>query len=174
MARRSEEQLNVFIREHARQVRRFLLARQARPDDIDDLLQEVFAIAWQKQAHIRAGKAKPYLIGIARHVLMNYKRKLTIYSTKLQSALDDITQNTIGRHTDVLGPGQHMLQREDRREIDQLLEKLPANHRKTLQLIYLDELPRTEAALRLGVSRPTLHHYEKSALAQLAQLISIK
>lgn len=65
-----------WFEEYSRELRRYIWRNQARVDDIDDLLHDVFVVALKKNTDYEdRGKARAYLYGIARNLLMANRRK---------------------------------------------------------------------------------------------------
>lgn len=160
--------LAAIISEHGDHIRRFLVVRGAYLDDVDDLLQDVFATAWEKGIPCRSEDARQYLFVAARYILFNHKRKLARHATKADQECVRIADNTTGS---LAAPEEMLVRGERSLEVDELLKSLSPTHRKALELVYLDELTHTEAAQRLGVSRKTLHLWKREALVRLRQLV---
>lgn len=68
-----------LFRNHASFVAAFLLRLGARPDERDDLVQEVFMTAHRRGGFVDDGRAKPttWLCSIAVRVMANHRRKLS-------------------------------------------------------------------------------------------------
>ncbi len=65
-----------LVRLHQGYVRSFLAVRMGGVDDADDLAQEAFVTAHRKLGSFEPGKPfRPWLRGIARHLLLNHRRK---------------------------------------------------------------------------------------------------
>jgi RNA polymerase sigma-70 factor, ECF subfamily len=67
------EILRVFVAKHGPSVVRYV-RRRVRPDDSDDLINEVFTIAWRRFRQIPPGSERAWLYGVARRVIANYAR----------------------------------------------------------------------------------------------------
>ncbi|MBN2311786.1 MAG: RNA polymerase sigma factor [Candidatus Hydrogenedentes bacterium] len=168
------EPLAAMIREHGSYVRRFLVARGASLDDVDDLLQDVLAVAWEKQIPLSSRNTRQYLIGIARHLLFNHNRKRARHAVRADSERVRIADSTTARDVSFHSPEEFLTSRERRREAQELLGFLPSAHRQALELVYLDGLTHAEAAERLGVSRKTLHVWKRQALDTLRSLLAVR
>jgi RNA polymerase sigma factor (sigma-70 family) len=172
MAADRKQQLIAAIHEHSAYLRRFLVSRGASLNDVDDLLQDTFAIVWQKQARIDDGKTRQYLVATARHVLLNHTRKCVFRSMTLAAKAQAIASILIPR--EALPKTQSALYsfKKNKQEIETILEKLPKKYSTTIRLVYLEELTHTEAARHLGVSRETLHRWKREALQKLRALLA--
>ncbi|MFC9249497.1 RNA polymerase sigma factor [Streptomyces sp. NPDC057136] len=67
-----EEQFTAMYRDHRVAVERYVL-RWAQPDDVGDVLAEVFLTAWRRLEQVPA-EPLPWLYGVARRVLANDRR----------------------------------------------------------------------------------------------------
>ncbi|MFP8903339.1 RNA polymerase sigma factor [Streptomyces atacamensis] len=67
-----EEQLTVLYRGHREAVERYVL-RRAGPEEVGDVLAEVFLVAWRRFDRIPADPL-PWLYGVARRALANDRR----------------------------------------------------------------------------------------------------
>ena len=70
------DRFRLIVREYGLLVRAYLSARLYHVDDVDDLAQEVFLIAYRKLNTYEPGKCvRDWLVGIAKGELNNYWRK---------------------------------------------------------------------------------------------------
>lgn len=70
------ERMVAWVRDHTPAVRGFLLAMLRRRDDADDLVQEVFARAWQhRERYEERGHARAWLLRIADNVACDRLRR---------------------------------------------------------------------------------------------------
>ena len=67
------EVLRVFVAEHGPAVARYV-RRRVRPDDCEDLINEIFTIAWRRFTQVPTGSERAWLYGVARRVIANYAR----------------------------------------------------------------------------------------------------
>lgn len=51
------------------------VARRVERNDVDELVNDVFAIAWQKRAAVTPGEELPWLYRIASNLIANHRRK---------------------------------------------------------------------------------------------------
>jgi len=130
---------------YAKQITSYHLRRCRDEQTALDLTAETFAQAWYARRTFRDeafGSARPWLYGIARHVLLQSVRR---------ERLEDGARQRLG-----------MLERADRAVatpdpswltgIDELLDELPADQRSALELRVLDDLPYQGVASRLSIT----------------------
>jgi RNA polymerase sigma-70 factor, ECF subfamily len=100
------EGFTLLVREHQAGLRAFLRALGVEADWVDDLAQEVFLIAYRKQAQFENGKEfGRWLRGIARRVVANERRKEARHSRLLDAAMPDLMAAAQVRVEDLLENG---------------------------------------------------------------------
>jgi RNA polymerase sigma-70 factor (ECF subfamily) len=71
--------LEEMVDQHAVDIRRFLYRRLTGTADpaatADDLTADVLVVAWRRRSDIPPGAELPWLYGVARRVLANYRRR---------------------------------------------------------------------------------------------------
>jgi RNA polymerase sigma factor (sigma-70 family) len=141
MAVEERVRFEALYRAHCGTVRSFV-RRRAAADVADDVVADVFLIAWRRLSDAPVSDELPWLLGIARGTLANLRR-----SNARRVALED----RIRRHPqDVLNPGQGFEGVEPR--VAQALRSLSERDRELLLLVAWDGLEREQAARVVGVS----------------------
>ncbi|HVE92326.1 MAG TPA: sigma-70 family RNA polymerase sigma factor [Actinomycetota bacterium] len=135
-------------------VRRYARHRGLAPADADDLVAEVFTVAWRKLDRVPRDNPLPWLLAVARNHWRNSLRR----SQREKSAHLRLTAEPVSEPAGQTG---------DR--IREALDSLPAADREILQLVAWDELTPREAAVVLGctpaAARVRLHR-ARSRLAK--------
>jgi RNA polymerase sigma-70 factor (ECF subfamily) len=136
--------LKTILQEHQRAVYGYLRSRLSQPVDAEDLTQEVF-LRWylNRERFDSAQKVRPWLIGIARNVLLEHLKHLQnrkeVAWTELCLQLEQLTdfKDEDGRYVEVLPhlPG--------------CLEELGPSARQALILRYQSNLSLAEIAVKL-------------------------
>lgn len=70
----TEQEFNDIFRSYLSETSRFI-ARRTKPEDVEDLAADVFALAWQKRDSIPKGLELPWLYKTARYLISNHNRK---------------------------------------------------------------------------------------------------
>lgn len=143
---------------HRPVVERFVKFRLP-PADADDVLQEVWLTAYQKQGDLRSpDAAKAWLLSIARSKCGDYFRAKT---RRMELPLDALTESALsyGR--------QGVTVREVVRDT---LDQLGGVERQVLYLYYFRDLPQAEIAARLGVPLGTVKSRLSRAKAQFREV----
>jgi RNA polymerase sigma factor (sigma-70 family) len=70
----TEQEFNDLFRSYLSEASRFI-ARRTKPEDVEDLAADLFALAWQKRDSIPKGLELPWLYKSARYLISNHNRK---------------------------------------------------------------------------------------------------
>jgi zinc protease len=114
----------------------------------EDVAQETFWTAWRQRASLeQPDRLRAWLCGIARNLAKNARRKA---SRPVESAdsLVDLTELS----TDLLGPAEEAVAREEESLIWQALERIPEAYREPLILFYREDQSVAEVAGALVLS----------------------
>lgn len=146
---RDPDLLEAFYREHAGAVRSYLVRRVGDPHLVADLTADIFLAAIEVAHRYQPGRGRPiaWLIGIARNKVADAQRKR---ARRLRAE-----SRVVGRR---LLDDDAISRIEDRIEAEQqtrtlyaALEALPQRDRYLVELIAVDGLTVTQAAVELGV-----------------------
>jgi RNA polymerase sigma-70 factor (ECF subfamily) len=118
--------------------------RRRTPEAAEDLVTEVFVVAWRRRADVPA-EALPWLYGVARKVLANHRRG---------DARRDALVRRAGAHAAAAGPDPAELVGA-RAELARALATLRDQDRELVLLIAWEGLSIEEAATALGCRRGT-------------------
>ncbi len=158
---------NSAFRDHAVEVKRYLLRRIGNAQDADDLSQEVFARLLRIKDAELVRKPLAYLLGIATHVVREFRqrreRELVVYDSDVADELCELPDGT----TSVMAEQLDLTHR-----LDLALAQLPATHKLVLLLVKRDGLSYGEAAKASGLSVHTIEKYLVEARARLRVTLS--
>jgi RNA polymerase sigma-70 factor (ECF subfamily) len=121
----------------------YALRRVDQPADAADIVSEVFLVAWRRLDEAPPGDGRPWLFGVARHVLANHHR-----SVRRRQRLGGRLRDTLAR--DVAPDPATGLAEWDR--IRRVLLRLGPDDRELLMLVGWDGLTPAEAAGVIGIS----------------------
>lgn len=157
-----EERFRALFEEHYRAVARFLRTRGHEPVDADDLVAGVFEVVWRQMHKVPEGReALPWLLGIARNLSRNARRK----SQREASFVSELSATTF--------PWDEM-PIEDRAasaEVMGALARLKPVDRDLILLVAWDELTPTEAGRVLGLRPVTARSRLHRARQRLSALL---
>jgi RNA polymerase sigma factor (sigma-70 family) len=135
----------VLYDRYAQRIHRYQLRRCGDRDAAFDLMAETFAQAWSVRGSFRdeaQGSAAPWLYGIARNVLLQSVRR---------QRLEDGARQRLGvletSERPSLTPEESWLD-----GLDELLDGLPLEQRRALELRILDDMTYDRIALRLSIT----------------------
>ena len=155
-----EAQLERLHREHAGAVRAFV-RRRIGDEEADEVVADVFVVAWRRAADVPA-QPRTWLLGVARRVLANRRR-----TARRQRALYERLAHEAER-----GPAHAGA--PEGNEAGALLRGLAAlreRDREVLLLVTWDGLSHAEAAAVLGVRPATLTMRVHRARARLERAL---
>jgi RNA polymerase sigma factor (sigma-70 family) len=124
----------------------YALRRVDQPADAADVVSEVFLVAWRRFDEAPPGDGRPWLFGVARHVLANYhraRRRSQRLGLRLRERL---------AHDVVPDPAGGVAEWD---RIRQLLMRLRPDDRELLMLVGWDGLTPAEAAGVIGIAPGT-------------------
>ncbi|MBL4684239.1 MAG: RNA polymerase sigma factor [Nannocystaceae bacterium] len=149
---------DVLSKRHYGSVRRFFDLRL--PHLADDLTQQVFVAVAEQAASLRAGAVfKPYLFGIARHLLLRHFRKQGRHDRAVRVAEEDSTART---SLSVIA-----VRREDEVLLLMGLSTLPVDLQIAVNLYYWESMSTAEIGTVLKANASTIG----SRLARARELI---
>ena len=146
----------------------------------EEIAQEVFISAWQKADTFNPGlaKAATWLLSIAHHKSIDYKRRLSERTVKV--SLDDGYVGHLPQLQEEYDPLAHLWEEEKRMLIGNALQQIPENQREVILLAYFEGMTHSEISNKLSIPIGTtktrirlgmfklkdilLHHSESSTL----------
>lgn len=154
---------------YARELRQYLRRRLGRPQDVDDLAQEVYLrlLRWNEAKVVE--KPLAYLYGVASHVVADF------HMAAARSAfvrLDDDTLVELPEFSvdSVEDAASDALDTEQ--QVTRALAQLPPTYAAIVVSYHRDGLTYEEIAQKLNLSVNTVHKYLTRARAQLRMLLA--
>ncbi|PYC72529.1 hypothetical protein C7C45_08810 [Micromonospora arborensis] len=108
-------------------------------DDAQDLVSEVFAVAWRRLATIKEGQERPWLFGVARRLVLQHWRGRAVHAA-LQARL----------HSQAHDETEYRPSTSQRVDVMAALAELPEIDREVLLLRYWYDFNGRESAKVLG------------------------
>jgi RNA polymerase sigma-70 factor (ECF subfamily) len=165
-----EAVLELFYREHIDAIERFVARRVGDPHLAADLTADVFlaAIGAAPSYDGRRGSPAAWLFGIARNVVSSEQRR----ATRERHAQARIDGRALLDDDDVARLQERIDAEAQARELHQALVALPDRERAVFELVALDGLSPSEAAVALRISavaaRVRLHRARSAMRKKLA------
>lgn len=149
--------------------RLFAVARRIvqRDDLAEDVLQEAFLRIWRAAYRYDPAKGSAYawLISIVRNRAL---------SARVQAGRHEGSQAVLDIETvasDAPDPAALVVRSDEARRVKACLANLPANHRRSVSLVYFEGLTHSELADRLGVQLGTAKSWVRRGLAQMSKCL---
>ena len=146
-------------------LRRFFEKRLGRRDEeIEDLVQEVFArlAAGSRLESVRAPEA--YLFQTATNLLRDRMRRLAARDAEAHEPYDETLHGAVA---ETLTPERQILGQEAIERLIAALYGLPERTRSVWVLYHFEDLPHAEIARRLGMAQSTVEKHMSRANAHL-------
>ncbi|MFF5209537.1 sigma-70 family RNA polymerase sigma factor [Streptosporangium sp. NPDC000396] len=142
----------------------FVARRIDRPDDAEDIVQEVFLKMGRGIDAVRDNeRLEAWIYQITRNAIVDYHRAaLRADRTRTRAALDRSMDSGAG-DLDALATLAGCL--------DPMLSRLPGHHREAITLTEYDGLTQAEAARRTGLSVPGMKSRVQRARARLRDMV---
>jgi RNA polymerase sigma factor (sigma-70 family) len=150
---------------YRRELHRYLMRRLRRPQDVDDLAQEVYMRLLTLDENKAVEKPLAYLYGVASHVLADFQmefdqdRKHVTVDSELFEEWEDSPQCAL---PDDMADRLNLQQ-----QIDRAMAQLPPKHAAVLLAHKRDGLSYEECAEKLGLSIHTVEKYVTVAKARV-------
>jgi RNA polymerase sigma-70 factor (ECF subfamily) len=159
----------LFARHHVR-VYRFVLRLVRDESNAEDLISEVFLDVWRQAGRFEGRSAvSTWLLAIARFKALSALRRRT------DVELDDETAEAIEDSSDT--PEVTLEKKDKSAVIRKCLEKLSAEHREIIDLVYYHEKSVEEVAAIVGIPENTVKtrmFYARKRLADLLKAAGIE
>lgn len=156
-----ERRFCLLYQEHYRSVQAYAVRRAGSPDDVADVVAEVFTIAWRRLARIPEPPAdRLWLYGVARRVVagkLRSARRFRRLTVRLKAS-HLASGNSVGRdpggygQDSAAGLGHAPGHDGERDRLAAAIARLRPAEREALALVLWDELSHAEAAQVLGCS----------------------
>lgn len=156
-----------FVQENMRRVFLLIYRIVRNVDDAQDLTQEAFIKALQRQEQLKdLEKAAHWLSRIATNTAIDFLRRTGRVNF---SEIDDAPAPALRSRAE--SPEQRVLRAEHRRHLEAGLDVLTGRERLALLLRDVEDLPAEEVADRLGCSKATVRSHIANARVKLRRFM---
>jgi RNA polymerase sigma factor (sigma-70 family) len=143
--------------------------------DVEDCTHEALRRALEGRARLREGEAiRPWLLGIARHVAIDARRKRRRERLVAEPAsTDDEAEALVNRLPDPApGPDERAFSTERARRIAEAMEGLAPSQRQAMMMFHVEGEGYQQIAERLGVPLGTVATWLSRARRSLAEALA--
>lgn len=160
--------LTRHILPHEPALRRWLSRWPRSGLEIDDVVQETYAILAGRSSVVGIINPRAYCFQVARSVILAHRR-----SSKVVCILDATPIDEIGLPADEPSPEKQVSDRQQLAHLATAISQLPTKGRKALSLYISDDLTQREIGDRMGISENAVQkHLAKSILSLMSMLES--
>src|SRR5262249_17969635 len=145
------------FQKYAPALHRFLLRRIRRPQEIDDMAQEVFARLMRVENAELVRKPASYLFGIATNVVREFRIRAEHDQERV--TFDSQMVDHLAEHPQEVQPDNLPERLNLQRQLERGLAQLPPMHRTVLLLVTRDGLTHEETAKAANLSVHTVEKY---------------
>lgn len=130
---------------------RFLRRNWRNESELQDLRQELYVRLYESAGSGLPAQTKPFVFTAARNLLINHVRRARIVPMELVADLD-----ALNIAVDMLTPEREVTARDELRQLQLGLDRLPPRCREVVVLRRVEGLSQREVAVRLGVGEDTV------------------
>ena len=144
-----------YIEDYGRDVYSFCLYLTKARDDADDLYQQTFLVAFEKNEIEEGRNPKSYLISIAANIWNNTKRK-RLWRAKSVNVVDIEDENLEQVSDGKESVEDKVVRSAEEEKLRQLVDKLPEKMRIVIVMYYMEEMSVEDIARALGIPAGTV------------------
>lgn len=145
--------------------------RFTKEDNAFDLTQEIFIKVWKNIKKFKREKSqfKTWLFVIARNTITDYlRKKKTIPFSALNTDDKDFVDTIEDKE---LLPDEDLIKLEDKKFLNELLDKLPVLYKEILVLYYQEDMTFDEIGKVLKKPLNTVKSYHRRSLLKLREMV---
>lgn len=145
---------------------RFLRRNWRSEADLPDLRQELYVRLYESARAALPLQTRPFVLRAARNLLINHVRRGRIVSIEAMAELD-----SLNLAVDTITPEQQVSAREELRQLQSGLERLPPRCREVVMLRRIEGLSQREVAARMGVGEDTVEKHMSYGMRALTDFM---
>lgn len=145
---------------------RFLRRNWRNESDLPDLRQELYVRLYESAQTGMPLQTRAFVLRAARNLLINHVRRGRIVSIEAVADLD-----TLSMAIDTITPEQQVSAREELRQLQSGLERLPPRCREVVVLRRIEGLSQREVAARMGVGEDAVEKHMSYGMRALTDFM---
>jgi len=134
--------------------------------DLEDLCQEVYTRTYEAALHSIPKPARPFVFTVARNLLIDRVRREHVVPIEAVADLDEL-----GIAFDAPGPERSAIARDELRQLQAAIDRLPPRCREVVILGRIEGLTGRQIAARLGIAETTVSDHLTAGLYALADML---
>ena len=159
-----EEWFRREILPHEAALVRFLRRKWVNPQDVEDIRHDIYMRVLEAVERERPLSPQGFLLGIARHLLIDRVRRDRIVAIDLLEDLDSL--NVL---LDEVSPERATLGRQQVDRLSRFFDRLPKRCREVVWMRRIEDLPQKDIARRLGIAEATVEKHLVRGVRLLAE-----
>lgn len=164
----NSEKLEEYIAEYGKDVYSFCVYLTRSRQDADDLYQQTFLVALEKNEIDETLKPVSYLLSVAANLWNNQKRKY-LWRKKKANIIYFQEENLEQLAEDAETVEEAMIRRDERETVRKLVDALPDKMRIVVLMHYMEHMAIDEIAKALGIPSGTVKSRLHQAKARLKE-----
>lgn len=151
------ERTRWFLRQilpHEPSLRRWLGRRQSTGIDVDDIIQEAYAVLYERPAVDDIRFPRAYLFQIANSLVVRHVRRARVVSIQAVETLE-----LLDFAEDAATPEQHAVDRDELRQLAKAIAAMPDQTRQAFILRRIHGLSQRDIAARMRLSENTVEKH---------------
>jgi RNA polymerase sigma-70 factor (family 1) len=139
-------------------------------DIAKDLVQDVFAMYWEKKDTIDASNIRGYLYKCVQHKSLNFlKHESVVHNHQAAVQIAEARIASFNAHLKNNDTWQQLVARDLKERVEESLSKLPPRAAETFRLCFFHDLSHKQAAEMMNVSPRTIEAHIRHAVTFLRQ-----
>lgn len=159
--------LSKHILPHEGALRAWLLIKPRGDLEVDDIVQETYAILADRESVESIRNPKAYAFEVAQSIILGHFRRGRIVSISTHPDVD-----AMGAVTDAPSPERQASDREELVNVAEMISALPRRCREVFVLRRVEGLSQRDISLRMGISEHTVEKHMTKALRKLMDRFS--
>jgi len=152
---------------HEPALRAWLRRRPSRGLEVDDIVQETYAVLAQLESVAHIHNPRTYVFSVAHSIILQHVRRMRIVPIETVAEMERLSI-----YSDEASPERRVADYQELRQIAQLIAGLPGKCREAFALRKVEGLSQRQAAERMGVSENTIEKHIGKALRLLADAMA--
>ncbi|HEY5239665.1 MAG TPA: RNA polymerase sigma factor [Rhizomicrobium sp.] len=144
----------------------FLRRSWQNKNDIDDLCQDVYARTFESARRKIPSPARPFVFTIARNLVIDRARREHVVPIEAVADLE-----ALGVALDAPGPERSVIARDELRQLQAAIDRLPPKCREVVVLGRIEGLSGRQIAARLGIAETTVSDHLTAGMYALIDML---
>lgn len=169
----NREQIEKYIKEYGKDVYSFCTYLTRNREDADDLYQQTFLVAIQKEELDDDKNPKAYLVSIAANIWNNHKRKY-LWRKKKADIIYWQSEDMMNIADDEPSTLDTIVKMDEKEMVRKLVDKLPEKMKIVILMHYMENMSVDEIAKALKIPTGTVKSRMHQAKSRLRERLEVQ